>query len=66
MSIPTACINSWEDWTMLCIVLSEDPAGGLPCDDGAGIQTIKGRRMFFFYFNKLGWPGSILLAIVLT
>jgi hypothetical protein len=22
--------------------------------------------MFFFYFNKLGWPGSILLSIVLT
>jgi hypothetical protein len=22
--------------------------------------------MFFFYFNKLGWPGSILLSIVVT
>ncbi len=22
--------------------------------------------MFFFYFNKLGWPGSILVSIVLT
>jgi hypothetical protein len=23
-------------------------------------------RMFFFYFNKLGWLGSILISIVLT
>ena len=22
--------------------------------------------MFFFYFNKLGWLGSILVSIVLT
>ena len=22
--------------------------------------------MFFFYFKKLGWPGSILLSIVVT
>ena len=22
--------------------------------------------MFFFYFNKLGWLGSILLSVVLT
>ena len=22
--------------------------------------------MFFFYFNKLGWLGSILISIVLT
>ena len=22
--------------------------------------------MFFFYFNKLGWPGSILLSIIMT
>lgn len=22
--------------------------------------------MFVFYFNKLGWPGSILVSIVLT
>jgi hypothetical protein len=23
-------------------------------------------RMFFFYFNKLGWPGSIALSVALT
>ena len=22
--------------------------------------------VFFFYFNKLGWPGSIALSVVLT
>ena len=22
--------------------------------------------MFFFYFNKLGWPGSILVSVALT
>ena len=22
--------------------------------------------MFFFYFNKMGWPGSIVLSLVLT
>jgi hypothetical protein len=22
--------------------------------------------MFFFYFNKLGWPGSIALLVALT
>jgi hypothetical protein len=22
--------------------------------------------MFFFYFNKLGWAGSILVSVVLT
>lgn len=33
---------------------------------GLGIEAIRGRGMFFFYFNKLGWPGSILVSIVLT
>ena len=51
---------------MICVVLNEVAGLGLPCDGGAGIKTIKGRCMFFFYFNKLGWPGSILLSIVVT
>jgi hypothetical protein len=32
----------------------------------SGIFASKGRGMFFFYFNKLGWPGSIALSIALT
>lgn len=27
---------------------------------------IEGRRMFFFYFNKLGWLGSIVVSVALT
>ncbi len=33
---------------------------------GPELKTIKGQSMFFLYFNKLGWPGSILLSIVVT
>jgi hypothetical protein len=28
--------------------------------------AIEDRRMFFFYFNKLGWVGSILVSLALT
>ena len=51
---------------MICVVLNEVAGLGLPFVGGAGIKTIKGRTMFFFYFNKLGWPGSIVLSIVVT
>jgi hypothetical protein len=27
---------------------------------------IGGLRMFLFYFNKLGWLGSILVSVALT
>ena len=30
------------------------------------IGAIGGRRMFLFYFNKLGWLGSILVSLALT
>ena len=30
------------------------------------LGTVGGRRMFFFYFNKLGWLGSILVSVALT
>jgi hypothetical protein len=33
---------------------------------GSLTGQLKPNSMFFFYFNKLGWPGSILLSIVLT
>lgn len=32
----------------------------------SSIEAIGGRVMFFFYFNKLGWAGSIAVSIVLT
>jgi hypothetical protein len=31
-----------------------------------GIGVIGNGRMFFFYFNKLGWSGSILVSVILT
>jgi hypothetical protein len=49
----------------MCILLPGFPFGTPPVRQ-RGIETLRGRRMFFFYFNKLGWPGSILLSIVLT
>ena len=56
---------SREEWPMICVVVHEAFAGYYRRWT-AGIKTIKGRRMFFVYFNKLGWPGSILLSIVVT
>jgi hypothetical protein len=32
----------------------------------SGTVPIGSKRMFFFYFNKLGWPGSIALSVALT
>ena len=29
-------------------------------------EITRSRRMFFFYFNKLGWLGSILVSIART
>ncbi len=46
----------------MCIVLPEVPVETRRSEG----ESIGGRRMFFFYFNKLGWPGSILLSVVLT
>lgn len=46
-----------------CIRLTVDPRrwGG-----DVGERSIRGWSMLVFYFNKLGWPGSILLSVVLT
>ena len=30
------------------------------------IEAIEGLGMFFLYFNKLGWLGSILISVALT
>jgi hypothetical protein len=30
------------------------------------VETSGDRRMFFFYFNKLGWTGSIQVSVALT
>jgi hypothetical protein len=43
----------------------ENLVGRLPALD-MSIEAIGGRGMFFFYFNKLGWTGSVLVSIVLT
>ena len=40
---------------------------GTPTDeDKVRHRTSRGRGMFFFYFNKLGWLGSILVSVALT
>jgi hypothetical protein len=38
------------------------PAGSPPDES----RAIGSRRMFLFYFNKLGWLGSILVSVALT
>jgi hypothetical protein len=39
----------------------------MPSDHGGNDrQDTKGHAMFLFYFNKLGWAGSIVLSIVVT
>jgi hypothetical protein len=39
-----------------------DPTG----DALRGFEITRGSRRFFFYLNKLGWLGSILVSVVLT
>jgi hypothetical protein len=46
----------------MCIIRQVVPVG-IPWNEG---RTTGGRGMFFFYFNKLGWPGSILVSVALT
>jgi hypothetical protein len=58
-------------WPYRGLALDESPYWKFLCvdhrlNDGVGIEIFRGRRMFFYYFNKLGWFGSILVSIVLT